>query len=283
VGGEFLVNTTTIGQQMQPVVTSDGADQFLVVWTSYTGSPYNFDLFAQRYVNVAAILQQMPAPFVWAPFVVSNNMYQPQLVVSWPPLLGISISNYEVYVDGAATPAGLTTSNAWTMTAANGLTNSSTHSFQVDYVTTTGGRSPLSPSTSGTTWGGQSWGGIPFEWMTAYYGSLTVSFVGGVPTYNWPAPNTVLVPGGPTLLQIFLSGGNPANPSTWLKTTLTSTSQGMFLSWNTQSGATYQVQVRTNLTAAWSNLGAPRFAAGYSDSIYVGGSPAGFYRLLLLR
>jgi len=204
-------------------------------------------------------------------------------VVSWPPLLGISISNYEVYVDGAATPAGLTTSNAWTMTAANGLTNSSTHSFQVDYVTTTGGRSPLSPSTSGTTWGGQSWGGIPFEWMTAYYGSLTVSFVGGVPTYNWPAPNTVLVPGGPTLLQIFLSGGNPANPSTWLKTTLTSTSQGMFLSWNTQSGATYQVQVRTNLTAAWSNLGAPRFAAGYSDSIYVGGSPAGFYRLLLLR
>ena len=47
--GEFRVNTTTAGQQMQPAVASDGANQFLVTWTSYTGSPYNFDLFAQRY------------------------------------------------------------------------------------------------------------------------------------------------------------------------------------------------------------------------------------------
>ena len=52
VGGEFRVNTTTIGQQMQPAVASDGANQFLVVWTSYTGNPYSFDLFAQRYINV---------------------------------------------------------------------------------------------------------------------------------------------------------------------------------------------------------------------------------------
>ena len=49
---------------------------------------------------------------------------------------GISVSNYEVYVDGAASPTALTTSNVWTMTAANGLTTNSTHSFQVDYVTT---------------------------------------------------------------------------------------------------------------------------------------------------
>ena len=39
VGGEFRVNTTTIGQQMQPAVASDGVSQFLVVWTSFTGSP----------------------------------------------------------------------------------------------------------------------------------------------------------------------------------------------------------------------------------------------------
>jgi hypothetical protein len=47
-------------------------------------------------------------------------------------------------------------------------------------------------------------------------------------------------------------------------------------------GQTYQVQVATNM-AAWSNLGAPRFAAGASDSIYVGGTPAGYYRVVLLR
>ena len=42
VGGEFRVNTTTVSSQMQPVVASDGADQFLVVWTSYTGRPVQF-------------------------------------------------------------------------------------------------------------------------------------------------------------------------------------------------------------------------------------------------
>jgi hypothetical protein len=45
---------------------------------------------------------------------------------------------------------------------------------------------------------------------------------------------------------------------------------------------TYQVQVSTNLSA-WSNLGTPRFAAGTSDSIYVGGSPAGYYRVQVLQ
>ena len=174
VRGEFCVNTTTVGQQMQPAVASDGANQFLVVWTSYTGSPYSFDLFAQRYDNVAALLQPMSAPFVWAPFVVSNGVYQPQLAVSWPVLLGISVSNYEVYVDGATNAAGIVTGNQWTMSAANSLTNSSTHSFQVDYVTTAGFRPALSPSTSGTTWSGLNWGGIPYEWMAEFYGPLTV-------------------------------------------------------------------------------------------------------------
>ena len=46
----------------------------------------------------------MSAPFVYAPFTLSNNVYQPQLLVTWPVLLGISVSNYEVYVDGAGTP-----------------------------------------------------------------------------------------------------------------------------------------------------------------------------------
>src|ERR1019366_7126056 len=154
VGGEFRMNTTTVSQQMQPVVASDGVDQFIAVWTSYTGSPYSFDLFAQRYINVSAILQAMSAPFVYAPFTLSNGVYQPQLQVSWPPLLGISVSNYEVYVDGSATPMAVVTSNQWMMTAANGLTSSSTHSFQVDYVRTDGKRPPLSPAASGTTWSG---------------------------------------------------------------------------------------------------------------------------------
>jgi len=277
VGGEFGVNTTTLGQQMQPAVASDGAGQFLVVWTSFTFSPSSFDLFAQRYINVnmVSILPALGAPFVYAPFTVSNGLYQPQLQVSWATLSGISVSNYEVYVDGAATPAAVTTNNVWIMTAANGLTANSTHSFAVDYVMTGGSRSPLSPSTSGMTWSGANYYGIPVEWIEEYYG-LNVA--------DWPANvNVPLVAGGPTLLQVFLSGGNPFDPSTWLQTALTKTSQGMFLNWNTQPGLTYQVQVTTNFTS-WSVVpnASARFAAGTNDSIYVGGGSAGYYRVLLL-
>jgi hypothetical protein len=276
-GGEFGVNSTTLGQQMQQAVASDGAQQFLVVWTGFSASSYNFDLFAQRYINVSAVLQPMAAPFVWAPFVLSNNVYQPQLTVSWPVLLGISVSNFEVYVDGAATASGVLTSNQWTMTAANGLLAGGAHSFAVDYVTTDGRRSPLSPSASGTAWSGLNWGGIPYEWMQMYFGS-DVS--------QWPPATADSDHDGMSNLQEFLAGTNPTNSASVLRTQLTGTPQGFFLSWNTQPGLTYQVQVTTNFAApSWVNLGAPRFAAGTTDSIFVGaGSPgSSYYHILLLR
>lgn len=279
LGNELRVNTTTVGQQLQPVVAADGANQFLVVWTSFSGVPNNFDLFAQRYANVAAILQPMSAPYVWAPFVFSNNVYQPRLVVSWPTLLGLSVSNFEVYVDGASVPTGIVASNQWTMTAANGLAPSSTHSFQVDYVTTDGRRAPISPSASGTTWSGANYHGVPSEWMAAYFGGY---INGQYYTNYWPAFDAPLVAGGPTLSQIFLTGGSPLDSTTWLRTTLTSTPQGVLLKWNTQAGVLYQVQVTTNFTS-WSNVGSPRFAAGTDDSMNVGGSSVGYYRVMLLR
>jgi hypothetical protein len=283
IGGEFRVNTTTISSQMEPAVASDGVSQFLVVWTSYTGSPYGFDLFAQRYQNTGAALQPVPALFVYAPFVVSNNVYQPQLVVTWPPMAGLSISNYEVYVNGAATNMAVVTTNTWTMTAANGLAASSSNWFQVDYVTAGGSRSPLSPAAGAMTWSGLNWGGVPYEWMAMFFGGY---YGGTYHTNGWPAasqPPPGSPPGSPTLLQLFLSGGIPYEPATWLQTTLTQTAQGMLLSWNTQPGFTYQVQVKTDFGSAWTNLAAPRFAAGYSDQINVGGTPVGYYRVLLLR
>ena len=280
IGSELRFTTTTVGQQMQPVVAADGVSQFLAVWTSFSGFPNTFDLYAQRYLNTAALLQAMSAPYVWVPFVVSNNIYQPQLVVSWSPLVGLSISNYEVYVNGSTTPTVLVLSNQWIMTAANGLTTNSSNSFQVDYVSTDGRRSPISASASGTTWSGLNWGGIPYEWMAAYFGGY---FNGKYTTSFWPAFNTSpTAGGGPTLSQIFLSGGNPLDSSTWLHTALTRTPQGIFMSWNTQPGATYQVQVTTNFTV-WSSQGSPRFAAGTTDSIYVGGGSVGYYRVVLLR
>jgi len=283
VGGEFRVNTTWVGQQMQPVVASDGANQFLVAWTSYTAGSSSFDLFAQRYINVnlASNLPPMNAPFVWAPFTLSNGVYQPQLQVSWATLQGIAVSNYQVYADGTNSPTVLAPSatNRWTMTALNGLKTNSTNWFQVAYSTLNGRQSPLSSATTNSTWLGLNWGGIPYEWMAAYFGGY---FSGTYHTNFWPSASSPAASGGPTFLQVFQSGGNPFDSSTWLQTSLAKTSEGMFLNWKTQPGLTYQVQVTTNL-ASWGNLGSPRFAPGTNDSIYVGGAPAGYYRVQLQR
>jgi hypothetical protein len=279
VNGEFCVNTTTAASQMQPAVASDRVDQFLVVWAGYNAAAYNFDLFAQRHVNVETVLSAMAAPFVYAPFTLSNGVYQPQLTVSWPMLSGIAISNYEVYVDGAGTPIAVTTSNTWTMTAAAGLTTNSTRLFQLGYVTANGRTAPLSAPASGTTWLGLSWGGIPYEWMAEYFGGYSDS---RYTTTYWPSATTPLAAGGPTIWQVFLSGGDPLDSDTWLKTTLTKTPGGMFLSWNTRPGFIYQVQMTTNFTS-WSPVGSARFAAGTNDSLYVGSGAVGYYRILLLR
>lgn len=51
---EFLVNTTTVGSQMQQAIGADGLGRFMVAWTML-GSPGvdGFDLFGQRYANPA--------------------------------------------------------------------------------------------------------------------------------------------------------------------------------------------------------------------------------------
>jgi hypothetical protein len=296
VGGEFRVNTTTVSSQMQPAVASDGAQQFLVIWTSFTGNSYSFDLYAQRYANVVAVLQPMSAPFIYAPFVVSNGVYQPQLQVSWSALAqqGIPVASYEVYVDGASTPMVLTTNNVWMMTAANGLTANSTHSFQLSYVTTDGRRPQLlSAPASGATWLGYYWppsgiDAVPVEWMAMYFGSQQSS---------WPSTTADSDGDGMNNYQEFLAGTNPTNAASVLSVQISKTSPGqqsyqaqlsgqtpagMYLIWNTQPGLTYQVQVTTDFVS-WSNLGSPRFAAENSDSIYVGSGAAGYYRVLLLR
>ena len=262
----FRVNTTWLSQQKQPAVASDGQGRFLAAWTTYRGGSSGFDLCAQRYVNVSQPLPAMSAPFVHVPFVVNNGVYQPQVQVSWPVQTGLSVDHYDVYVGGVL--AASVTTNVWLMTAAP----YTSYSFQVDYVTTGGRRSPLSPETVGSTWDGQVFRGVlPVQWMARYWGYGNL----------WPGPDEPVAPGGPTVLQAFLTGADPTNPATWLRTAMTSTAQGYFLTWNPRPGLTYQVQHSTNLTG-WVNTGSPRFAAGTTDSLYLGLSSAGYYRVMWL-
>ena len=211
-------------------------------------------------------LPAMNTPLVYVPFVVSNRVYQPQIEVFWQNQAGLPIDHYEVYVDGGATAAASVATNVWVMTT----TANSTHSFQVLCATTDGRRSPLSPPASATTWFDNSYYGVPTQWMQKYWGDA------------YPSATAPLAPGGPTPLQVFLSGADPLDPSTWLRTSIVQSAQGNYLSWNTQPGLTYQAQYSSNLSG-WANLGSPRFAADKVDSIYLGGGGTGYYRILCLR
>ena len=99
---------------------------------------------------------------------------------------------------------------------------------------------------------------------------------------HWPAGSAPVAPGGPTVLQVFLTGADPANPSTWLRTAVIHTAQGYFLTWNPRPGLTYQVQTSADLRT-WQDLGSPRFALGASESVYIGLSHAAYYRVMWLH
>ena len=176
-------------------------------------------MFAQRYINTQQPLLPLPAPFVYAPFVLSSDVYQPQLQVSWPPVTGLSISTYEIYADGATTPTAVTASNVWTMTAANGLVASSSNYFQVDYADD--GWPPLAACRrppAARRGAAPTITAFRLNGWTQYYG---YNFV------NWPTNvNAPLAPGGLSLLQVFLSGGNPLDSSTWLRTALSQYAAG---------------------------------------------------------
>lgn len=264
-GGEFRVNTTTQSFQQHPAVASDGVGTFLTAWSSYVGSPNSVDLFAQRYVSTDQPLNAPGAPIVT---VLSSNT----LSVSWPPVQGISVANYEVHADGATTATAVVSNTYWNAT---GLAAGSTHSYKLAYVVADGRRSPLSAATTNTTYlSNWFYDVIAGEWMAANFGAAY---------WAWPQPGIDSDGDGASNLNEFLAGTNPNDASSVLKVRMQPTPQGMFLNWNTQVGLMYQVQQSTNFGGAWSNLGAPRFASGTVDSMYVGGGAVGYYRIVRLR
>jgi hypothetical protein len=260
-GSELRANSTTLSQQMHPALGSDGNNRFLVAWTSFVGGNASFDLYSQRYASSLEPLLPPDAPFV--------TVLSPEaLSITWPQLSGFSLMNYEVYADGAATPAAVVTNNWWTMT---GLSPATTHSFRVAYVLTDGRRSPLSEAATNTTYGVTTHSGIPGDWMTRYFGG------------NWPAAAADSDGDGASNRDEFLAGTNPTNASSVLRVNLDYTAQGVFLNWNTEPGLIYQVQTSVELDI-WTNSGAPRLAAGATDSMFVGlGSDSRHFRVLRLR
>jgi hypothetical protein len=265
VGDEFRVNTTTVSQQIHPAVASDGNSRFVAVWTSFIGGDSSFDVFAQRY-NMSESVPVPGAPFVSA-------LSQSRLSVTWPELDGFSVDHYEIYTDSNATPV-IVTNNTLT---ASGFVAGSTHTFRLSYQLTDGRRSAVSASATGKTWGEDTnLDGLPDDWEELYWGSAPSA---------WPAPNADSDGDGATNLQEFLAGTTPTDANSVLRAQIVATSQGTHLSWNSQPGYIYQVQMSTNLGAgSWTAFGTARFAAETSDSLLLNGTnAASYYRVIRLR
>jgi len=263
-GPEIQVNTTTLSQQMQPALGGDGEQRFLAVWSSFAGGLESFDLMGQRFERVSAPLSAPAAPFVVA-------ISQSRLSVAWPELDGYNVSAWEVYMDGAATPV-VVASNSWT---ANGLAAGSAHTFQVAYRLGDGRVSPKSAPATATTWGeDNNYDGLPDDWQTLYWGASMAA---------WAAGNADSDGDGVSNLQEFLAGTNPRDPASVLKAQLAASPQGTRLTWNTQPGQIYRVQVSTNF-GVWTTVETARLAATNVDSIAVDGSrTASFYRIIRVR
>ncbi len=264
---EFRVNTTTISQQIQPAVASNGSNGFLTVWSTFTGLDYGFELAGQRYSSDKTLVP--PA----APFVSALDSYS--LLVGWSALAGYTNTvTYLVYQDGST--SALRTTNNYQIV--RGLMPASSHSFQLAYDLGNGSVSPISTATTNTTWGADlNYDGLPDDWQAKYWGT---------DSSKWPAPTADSDGDGVSNLSEFLAGTDPTDPNSVLKTSITPTKLGLLVSWNSVPGQVYQVQSSPDLKT-WTNLGSPRFAPDSSFSVLVpmpaASSATAFYSYRVIR
>lgn len=261
---EFVVNTKTAGDQINPSIASDGEGRIVAVWSTYSGFSTGMDIASQRYAISAPALTAPEPPYVFA---FSSS----RLSISFPELSGLSISQYELYVDGSEIPVILKSGRH----TISGLAPASNHAFRLAYRLQDGRLSPQSATAHGRTWGEDgNLDGMPDDWQVKTY---------GIDPSAWAAPTADTDGDGVSDKDEFLAGTDPKSSTSLLKTFLSRTPQGTILSWNSRPGAFYQVQASANLKD-WSDLGTARFASGEIDSIPLGSQSGNtYYRVNLLR
>ncbi len=263
-GDEFLINTTTVSQQIQPAVAADGGGRFLVAWAGFVGGDSSFEIVGQRYAGEPVLA----AP--GAPVVSALDSYS--LMASWAPLAGYTdLVGYRLFVDGAATPLVLT-NNFFVL---NDLDPGTTHSFRLAYELAGNRVSPLSAVASGLTWGrDRNHDGVPDDWQGLYWGA---------DSSQWPAPSVDSDGDGASNLAEFLAGTDPTNPDSALRVSIKPTTGGLLVQWNALPGSIYQLQASSDLKT-WSEAAGPAFAAGaVASSVIPGTNSTAYYRVIRVR
>ncbi len=260
---EWILNTTRGGDQIEPVVGSGGFQNWLTVWTDWTGYREGTDLFAQRVGPEAAPLEPMAAVF-------GEGISSWQVGFSWLAPSGVSVEGYEISFDDG-TPVAVA-GDRW---SSPDVLPASSHTARLRYLTADGRTSPWSNPVVARSWGkDQNGDGLPDDWQQAHFGN---------DPSLWPLPGVDTDGDGVSNRNEFLAGTSPVDASEVLKVTVTPGVQGLRLDWNTRPGAFYQLQSSTDLQE-WIPAGDQRLAVGSSDGVLMNGeNVSSYYRVKRVR
>ena len=197
-GTEFPVDSAAATKQVHPALATDGEGRFLVAWTSFISISAGYDILAQRYINTSQPISRMDAPFVHMP-------YEPEQRSLPAPGSGAHgrFRLASLSITMRFTPMALQPRPQRSRPISgppSGSCGPPLIRSPFAYVTTDGHVPPFHPRQVPPPGPDYNWSGIPFEWMTANYGS---------DFSLWPGANSELAPGGLTLAQVFITGGNP--------------------------------------------------------------------------
>ena len=298
--GPILVNSTTVGNQIVPSISSIGERQ-LVAWTSGRGvKPEKSSIYGQAFREGVKTGLQFKVN-TWT----SGNQSQPTVIsdsltkftVVWSSYVGergfdLHAQRYSMS-GGLAKPEAPFVSNlgsgtlqaTWapvqgyplrgyeiafdqgnptalqkTLYTKKGLEPATTHSFRLRYLLANGDASPWSDESTGKTYGEDNNGDLVPDDWQQRYW--------GADSSKWPSTAADSDGDGATNAREFLAGTDPNDKTSVLRQTVQRKGLGLQLIWNTVPGAVYQVQISSNENLGqWSSVGEPRLARSTSDFI----------------
>ncbi len=268
---EFQVNTRTFAGQLQPSVSTDGVDEWLVTWSTPQPGDTGMDVVGQRF----QIKSTEANPLEPIAIVFVNPLSENELMVSWPEAAGLAVNHYEVFIDNIPHPKPVNGNFfIWRQ-----LQPGREYAFRVLYELNDGRRSSLSALGFNKTWGRDfNQDGLPDDWQRAFFGNES---------RKWPAGSGDFDGDGATNMKEFLAGTDPVDTESSLKLELTAMEQGQRLSWQAEPGSVYQLEKVERLgpgVTQWRAEGAPVVAVENNAGVsLIGINNMNFYRIKRIR
>jgi hypothetical protein len=304
LGGEFQINRFTRNNQRTPAVAALRDGNFVVTWVSeLQRASSSVDVYARMFGISNSLPYAIGDEFPVNPY-PTNLCANPQVAGSPAGGFAVVWSQYggTVRAVGSASesgtpdiPASQKPPNGWDVYGrvfgANGAAvsapvrlNTWIYGDQYAPKISAFGRNYLAVWTS--LGQDDSWEGIFGQFLTSGGGLTGIEFRVNTTAVSRQINPTVGADGINRFLVVwssFVAGTSFdlfARVYDLIRVEVSATAQGIAISWNTQPGYAYQLQVSTDY-ATWTDVGSPRTAAGYSDSVAVNaGNRGAGYRVV---